>query len=81
MRANVEPLPFFALCSSSVRRMSERSITPQGTSIDCKALMNASLRRLTSSSFGAPTMGVKAARAYAKRSLASLGVFMIGFLP
>ena len=31
----------------------DRSTAPPGTSIDCKALMNALLRRLTLSSFGA----------------------------
>ena len=39
--------------------------------------MNASLRHLTLSSFGAPTTGVKAAWASAKRSLASLGLVMV----
>ena len=57
MRLNVAPPPCFALCSSSVRRMSDRSTAPPGTSIDCKALMNALLRRLMSSSFVAPTTG------------------------
>ena len=77
MRLNVLSLPCFDLWSSSVRRMSDRSTAPPGTSIDCKALMNALLRRLKSLSSGAPTTGVKAAWAYAKRSLASLGVVMV----
>ena len=42
-----------------------------GVEGSCKALMNASLRCLTLSSFSAPTTGVKAAWASAKRSLAS----------
>ena len=61
MPVNVEPSSYFSFCYSSVRRMLERLIAPSRTSIDCKALMNALLRRLTSSSFGAPMTGVKAA--------------------
>ena len=60
MRSNIEPSPCFTLCSSSVRRMLDRSTAPPGTSIDFKTLMNASLRRLTSSSFGCADDGVEA---------------------
>ena len=56
--------------------MPDKSTAPLGTLIDWSALTNASLRRLTLSSFGAPTTGAKAAWASAKRSFASSGVLM-----
>ena len=49
-------------------------MAPPGTSIDCQVLMNASVRCLTSLSFGAPTLGGKAACTSLKRSLATSGV-------
>ena len=49
-------------------------MAPPGTSIDWSAFMNALVRRLTSSSFGAPTIGEKAFYTSLKRSLATSGV-------
>ena len=74
MRSKVLPSPCLVLCSTSDSRRSERSMAPPGTSIDWSAFMNASVRRLTSSSFGAPTIGGKAACTSLKRSLATSGV-------
>ena len=61
-------------CSTFDRRRSERSMASPGTSIDCSALMNASVRRLTSLSLGVQKIGVKAACTSLKRSFATLGV-------
>ena len=74
IRSKVLPLPCFVSCSTSDRRRSERSMAPPGTSIDCNALMNALVRRLTSSSFAAPTIGGKAACTSLKSSSATSGV-------
>ena len=74
MRSKVLPSPCLVSCSTSERRRSEWSMAPPGTSIDCSALMNASVRRLTLLSFGAPTIGGKAACTSLKRSFGTLGV-------
>ena len=74
MRSKVSLTPCLVSCSVSDSRRSERSIAPLGTSINWSAFMNASVRRLTLSSFGAPTIGGKAACTYLKRSLVTSGV-------
>ena len=48
-------------------------MAPPGTSIDWSAFMNASVRRLTSSSLGAPTICGKAACTSLKMSFATSG--------
>ena len=68
------PSPCLVSCSTSDSRRSERSMAPPGTSIDCSAFKNTSVRRLMSSSFGALTIGGKADCTSLKRYLAALGV-------
>ena len=74
MRSKVEPTPCLVSCSASDSRRSERLMAPPGTSIDWSVFMNASVRRLTSLSFGAPTIGGKAACTSLKIYLSTSGV-------
>ena len=74
MRLKVLPSPCLVSCSTCDSRRLERLMAPPWTSIDCSALMNALVRRLTSSSFGALTIGGKAACNSLKRSFATSGV-------
>ena len=76
VRSNII-FPCLSLWSSPERRMSDRLTAPPGTSIDWSALTKASLRRLTSSSLGAPTTGAKVAWASTKSFFASSGVVMV----